>query len=124
MIYVDFESNLVPDDNGKQNSNESYTKNYQQNVACSYCYKLVCIDVTFSKPFKSYLGEDAVYNFISSMIKESKYCSDVMKKHFNKELVMTKKENKDFENTTKCWICDNDYIDGDVKLSYCHITRR
>ena len=28
---------------------------------------------------------------------------------------MTKKDNKDFENSTKCWICDNDNIDGDVK---------
>ena len=40
--------------------------------------------------------------FISSIIEESKYCSDVMKKHFNKELVMTKEDSKDFENSTKC----------------------
>ena len=33
------------------------------------------------------------------MIKESKYCSDVMKKHFNKELVMTKEDNEAFENS-------------------------
>ena len=26
----------------------------------------------------SYLGKDAIYNFISSMIKGSKYCSDEM----------------------------------------------
>ena len=32
------------------------------------------------------------------MIKESKYCSDVMKKDFNKELVMTKKDNEHFKN--------------------------
>ena len=57
------------------------------------------------------------------MIEESKYCSDVMKKHFNKELVMTKEGSKDFENSTKCWICDNDYIDSDVKVrDHCHIT--
>ena len=36
------------------------------------------------------MGEDAVYNFIRSLIKESKYCGDAMKKHFNKELAMTK----------------------------------
>ena len=48
------------------------------------------MDDTFSKTFKSYLGKDAVYNFINSMTEESKYCSEVMKKHFNKELVMTK----------------------------------
>ena len=28
----------------------------------------------------------------------------------------TKKDNEDLENSTKCWICDNDYIDGDVKV--------
>ena len=57
------------------------------------------------------------------MIKESKYCSDVMKKHFNKELVMTKKDNEDFENSTKSWVCDNDYIDNYVKVrNHCHIT--
>ena len=32
-------------------------------------------------------------------IEESKYCSDVIKKHFNKELVMTKEDNEDFENS-------------------------
>ena len=44
------------------------------------------------KSFKTYLGEDAVYNFINSMIEESKYCSDGMKKYFNKKLVMTKED--------------------------------
>ena len=101
MIYVDFESILVPEDNGKQNPNESHISKYQNYIASSYGYKLVCIHNKFSKPLKSYLGKDAVYNFISSMIKESKYCSDVMKKHFNKELVMTKEDNEDFENSAK-----------------------
>ena len=68
MIYADSESILVPEDNGKQNPNESYINKYQNYVACSYGYKLVFVDDTFSKPFKSYLGEDAVYNFINSMI--------------------------------------------------------
>ena len=36
------------------------------------------------------------------MIEESKYCSEVMKKHFNKELLKTKEDNKDFKNSTKC----------------------
>ena len=46
-----------------------------------------------------------------------------MKKHFNKELVMTKEDNEDFKNSTTSWICDNDYIDTDVKVrDHCHIT--
>ena len=35
----------------------------------------------------------------------------------------SKEDNEDFENCTKCWICDNDYIEGDVKVNdHCHIT--
>ena len=98
MIYADFENILVPEDNGKQNSNEFYTNKYQKHIACSYGVKLVCVDDKFSKPFKSYLGKDTVYNLISSMIEKSKYCSDVMKNHFNKEPMMAKKYNEDFEN--------------------------
>ena len=79
----------MPEDNGQQNPEECYTSKYQKRIACSYGYKLVYVDDKFSKPFKTYLDKDAVYNFINSMIKESKYCSDVIKKHFNKELVMT-----------------------------------
>ena len=48
------------------------------------------------------------------MIEESKYCSKVMKKHFNEKLVMTIEDNENFKNSSKCWICDNDYIDNDV----------
>ena len=49
----------------------------------------------------------------------------MLKKHFNKELVMNKEENKDFKNSFKCQICDNDYIDNDIKVrDYCHITRK
>ena len=86
MINEDFESILVLVDNGKQNPNESYTNKYQKHVACSYVYKLVCGDDKFSKLFKSYLVEDAVYNFIRNMIKESRYCSDVMKNILAKKL--------------------------------------
>ena len=48
------------------------------------------------------------------MVEESKYCSDVMRKHFNKDLVM---------NSTKYSVCDNDYIENDVKVrDQCHTT--
>ena len=60
MIWADFESILVPEDNEKQNPNDFYTNKYQKHVSCSYGYKLLCVDDKFSKPFKSYLGKDAV----------------------------------------------------------------
>ena len=83
----------MPENNEKQNPEESYTNKYQKHVACSCGYKLVCVDNKFSKSFKSYLGEDAVCNFNNNMIEESNCCTDIMKKNLNKELVMTKKYN-------------------------------
>ena len=59
------------------------------------------------------------------MIGKNEYCSAVMRKHFNKEIVMTKKDNEDFKNSARCWICDNDYVDDDIKVrNHCHITRK
>ena len=46
-----------------------------------------------------------------------------MIKHFNKKLLMTKEDDEDFENSIKCWICENDYVNGNVKIrECCHIT--
>ena len=117
MIYADFESISIPENNEKQNSEESGISKYQKYI--------VGVGDKFSKPFKTHLGKDAVYNFIDNKIEESKYYIDVMKKHFNKKLVMTKEDNEVFKNSTRYWICDNDYVHNDVKVrNHCHITKK
>ena len=77
MIYADFESILVPEDNRKQNPDGTYTNKYQKHVASTYSYKLVCVDDMFSKSFKSYLDKDVIFNFINSKIEERNYCIDI-----------------------------------------------
>ena len=49
------------------------------------------------------------------MIEESKYCTDIMRKHFNKEFVITEKD-MGTDNSTNCWICDNVFVEGHVKV--------
>ena len=69
------------------------------------------------------MAEDAVCNFVNNTVEESKYCSEVMQRHFNKELVITKKDDEDFKNSNKCWIFEKDYFKGDVIVrDYCHVT--
>ena len=99
-----FESISVPENNRKQNPDVSYTDKYQNHVAYSLGYKLVCVDDQFSNPFKSKIGQDAAYKFITSMVKESKYCNHMIQKHFNKEVIMTKEDDENFHSATKCSI--------------------
>ena len=55
------------------------------------------------------------------MIEKSKKCGDVVKKKkIKNELVMTKEDDEDFENYTKCCVCGNAYVDGDVKVRDHH----
>ena len=36
-----------------------------------------------------------------------------------------KEDNVNFKNSIKCWICDNDYVDNNVKArDHCHITEK
>ena len=39
-------------------------------------------------------------------------------KQFNKQLLKAKRDAEDFENSIKYWICDNAYVDSDIKVRY------
>ena len=78
-------------------SNEGfYTEKYQNHIPRSFSYKLVCVDNNFSKPIVVYKGKNTAYRFIEAILKEHEYCKKVMKKHFNKNLIMTEKEEENF----------------------------
>ena len=62
-------------------------------------------------------------NFIKAIFKEYKFCKKVINKHFNKDLVMSEKEEHLFEQSSSCWIC-NKLIDNDEEKvrDHCHLT--
>ena len=48
-----------------------------------------------------------------------------MKKYFNEEVGITKRDDDGFENSTGCQICDNVYIDADCKvIDHCPANRK
>ena len=98
-FYADFECNL----NNVESYEGSYSKKYQDHIPCSFAYTLVCVDDKFSKPIVVYRGENAAFKFIGAMLKEYEYCKKVMKKHFNKSLIMTEEEEQ-FQSSNTCWI--------------------
>ena len=64
-IYADFECNL----RGVESYEGSYTKKYQDQVPCSFAYKVVYIEGRFTKPIVVFRGENAPYEFIKGATK-------------------------------------------------------
>ena len=74
----------------KDKDRRSYTEPYQTHEDCVYGYKVVCCyDDKYSKDICIYRGENNVCKFMEMMLKEVEYCKAVIKKQFNKPLVMT-----------------------------------
>ena len=72
-------------------------KKYQDHIPCSFAYKVVYIDDKFSKPIVVFIGKNAAYEFIKAILKDYEYCKKVMKKHFNKNLIITEEEEDQFQ---------------------------
>ena len=88
-------------------------KTYQDNIPCSFAYKVVCVDDKFSKRIDVYRGENAAFEFIKAILKEYKHCRKVINRHFNENLIMTEEEEEHlFQESKSCWICKN-LIDND-----------
>ena len=70
-------------------------------------------------------GENAAYQFIEVILIEFKYCKKLIKKHLNKNLIMTEKEEEQFQSSNTCWIWKKLIDDDDEKIrDYCHVTGR
>ena len=105
-IYADFESLLKVVRGSDRSNNTSYTEKYQKHIPCSFAYKVVCIDGKFSKSIVICKGKDAINKFIKVVL-EMNYCQKIIKKHFNKNLVMP---------GFKCWTCNKLFDVGDNKV--------
>ena len=131
VIYGDFEA-FTKKVQGCEQSEEikneknkrSYTEAYQTHEDCGYGYKVVCCyDDKYSKYTCIYRGENTVYKFMEKMLEEVKYCKTVIKKHFNKPLVMTEVDEQNFKTMDRCHTCGEKYTDKDVRIGdHCHIT--
>ena len=89
-------------------------KKYQDYNVCSYGYKLICDDVQYSTPYKTYFGKAAI-DRILNMIKESEYCSKIIEAEFHKSLAVWK-DHEGFNISIKCSICKKAYEEGEVKV--------
>ena len=123
-IYADFEAITKKVQGCRPNDNKSYAKAYQTHEDCGCGYKVVCCyEDKYSKPIQTNRGENAVCKFMERMFEEVEYCKGVIKKRFNKPLVMSENDELCFKLMDKCHICGVKYTDKDVhNRDHCHIT--
>ena len=90
----------------RPNDDKSYTEAYQTHGDCSYGYKVVCcFQDKYNKPLQTYRGENAIYKFMEKMLEDVEYCKGIIKKRFNKPLLMTENDELCFKLMNKCHIC-------------------
>ena len=59
----------------------------------------------------------------STILVKDEYCKKVIKKHFNKNLVMSAEDKEIFQTSNIYWIWDNLFDVGDNKIrDHCHVT--
>ena len=64
-----------------------------------------------------------VKKFIEAILEENRYCKQMIKKHSNKNLVMSAEDERRFQLSNKCWICNKLIVAGNDKVrDHDHVT--
>ena len=122
VIYADFEA-ITKKIQGCERSEEIKRDKDRRSYMEAYQTHEDCGNDKYSKYTSIYRGENAVYKFMEKMLEEVEYCKAVIKKHFNKPLVMTEVDEQNFKTMDGCHICGEKYTDKDVCVrDHCHIT--
>ena len=126
VIYAVFESCIKSLHTCDLNPESSYTKQYQKHEPISFYYYIKCFDSKVYLPIRerSYTGKDAEQVFLKYLEEDIKMIANIPKK----KMIFGKKEEKQFEKETRCWICKGEFDDKDKNKEkvkdHCHYTGR
>ena len=101
VIYVDFESIIKPKPEKAGDKSEINS----EHEACGFGYQVVRYDGQTEKPV-IYRGKDVVEVFLNHLECEVSNINNIFA--HPKPLIMTEQNIKDYENATKCWICEQE----------------
>ena len=121
-VFADFACYNKPMQSCEPNPKSSYTKQYQKHEPSSFSYYIKCFDNEVYEPkLVSYTGEDAAQKFVEMLEEDIKIIANIPEK----KMIFGKEEKERFEKETKCWMCNEEFNDEDVKVrDHCHFTGR
>ena len=123
VIFADFECRQELISSAQPNPQESFTEKTQKHIPCSFAFHLVSPflkkdPVLFrAKKDSANVGEI----FVKKLVK---FIREVQKEFkFPKKMIFGDEEAKNFEEATKCWICEEDFEHDEKKVrDHCHFT--
>ena len=125
-IYADFESIVKPLDTCEPDPNKSYTLKYQKHEPVSFVYYIKSFNENvYKSKLRSYVKEneedpDTIDVFINWLEEDVKIISELG----NEKMIITPKEEEQFKQASKCWICHKKLNLEDRVRDHCHYTGR
>ena len=130
IIYADTEALIKEMYNCDPNPQNSYTKKYQKHEPISFSYYIKSFDDNvYESKLKKYTGEDAMEKFVEWIEEDVKEIANIP----DVEMIFGPYELKQFNDATKCWICNEEFDDTADEKGYrknenvkdhCHYTGR
>ena len=113
IIYADFEcfTSEVNDGGNK----------YQHHIPNSFCYTVICQDMTHSKRPILYRGDNVIDVFYNKILEEERRIYEVLSNV--KDIIITDTQKREFEQATACHICGGE-LGADRVQDHCHLTGR
>ena len=130
IIYADTEALIKEMQNCDPNPQNSYTKKYQKHEPISFSYYIKSFDDNvYKSKLRKYTGEDAIEKFVEWIEEDVKDIANIP----DVEMIFSSNELKQFNDATKCWICNEEFDDTADEKGYrknekvkdhCHYTGR
>ena len=130
IIYADTEALIKEMQNCDPNPQNSYTKKYQKHEPISFSYYIKSFDDNvYESKLRKYTGEDAMEKFVEWIEEDVKEIANIP----DVEMIFGLSELIQFNDATKCWICNKEFDDTADEKGYkknekvedhCHYTGR
>ena len=130
IIYADTEALIKEMHNCDPNPQNIYTKKYQKHEPISFSYYIKSFDDNvYESKLRKYTGKDAMKKFVEWIEEDVKEIANIP----DVEMIFGPDELKQFNDATKCWICNEEFDDTADEKGYkknekvkdhCHYTGR
>ena len=121
IVYGDFETILVPQDEENNDRSASSTEKTHEHQASGFSYILVSEVEDYNTPPVVYRGENAIDKFLECLLEEEKRIKTILKHVVPMQL--SELEEVNFQNATHCHICEWE-LDNLRVRDHCHLTGR